>query len=266
MRNLWVTHDEGLAEWVADLSNLSSEGERLFEWLRIVLDAGQRHEVYIVREAPLVGYSSTEERSFTDLLEQRFKENGEVDIFHFASSGALTVGSSRFRTAARVAYYDLKGQLTESEEDDLGALLRRFRPEDEREAPNAMLWCPPIEAIGPLIDLQEPTRSIWRGKPGSVRIRFIIRSDIWYPWVIGFLEEEVNVRRRYDNRPLSLRHTPRLNAFLTIARQATLELGGAWELDEERRWDFDGLLTEEGIDLDVEPPDGVMPVVTNPAD
>jgi len=66
-----------------------------------------------------------------------------------------------------------------------------------------------------------------------VTVRSAIRSDIWFPWVLGFLSESTSDQEWFDNRPLATRHTRRLNAFLTAARQATLDAGGDWELNPE---------------------------------
>jgi hypothetical protein len=259
MDNLWITYGDQLVEWTAELTPAADDPAALFGWLRRVLTAGERDRAYEVHEAPLAGYRSPRDGALIDHLERRFAAEGVVDVGHFASSGMRAVDGGTLRVAALLAYADDRGEVVEAAVENLGGLLRRLRPGDVTESGGLMVDCPPIDLAGPLIDVARPDRSRWHGRAGLVRVRFTIRSDIWFPWVIGFLAPPVDVTRRHDNRPLAMRHTPRLNAFLAEARAATLELGGRWELDPEIRFALPGMISEEGVRLDVAAPHGLVP-------
>ena len=112
-------------------------------------------------------------------------------------------------------------------------------------------------------------KMIVRPPPGKqaylrpVRVSIQLETDIWFPRVLGFLdrEEESDPRRgpddMYDNSALAARHTPRLNRFIASVREAALDLGAQWELEE---FDEPGLhihyipmCHETGIALDLPP-------------
>ena len=258
-KNAWTSGDEPLATWVAELSPARSDPSQLAGWLDTVLRAGEAQQVYSVREAPLVGFpDANHEAAFPAFLERRGRETAVVDLFQFASSGMRTVNHARFRTVARMAYFDAKGAVVEAEVDDVGALLARLRPETVETAPGLVKRAPPIWASGPKIDFRDPSQSVWDLKPERVRVRFSILSEIWLPFVRGFLEPEFADDLRYDNRPLAQQHTPRFNAFLDSARTATGALGGAWSLDPEGgNPGIAYMVSAAGINLGAAPPRGV---------
>ena len=87
------------------------------------------------------------------------------------------------------------------------------------------------------------------------RVRFGLYSDIWCPWVLGFLEEDwpaPTPREMFDNRELAGAHTPRLNRFLAAARQACLGAQGEWLLEEPKPGaeSYRFMVDEVGILLD----------------
>jgi len=60
-----------------------------------------------------------------------------------------------------------------------------------------------------------------------------LRSDIWFPYVIGAAHPSRDLEHFFDHRELAHRNTPRLNQLLaTIARLVT-EAGGRWYLDKD---------------------------------
>jgi hypothetical protein len=248
--NRWITRDEPLVSWFADLSPLQNEPERLWSWLRAVLEAGEQQQVYVVRETPKANYSFKRDGPFVSFLERRFRQSGDIDLFHFAYSGMQRIGGTRFSTVARMAYYEADGQLTEAEVDDLGALLRRLRPEGLDLAPAFVKHSEPIVIGGPIVNADHPTRSVFIRRYNPIRIDFALLSDIWFPWVPGLLEDSYNIDSMYDNHALSLLHTPRLNRFLSYVREQTLAVGGAWGLDKELSDpELDFMLLREGINL-----------------
>jgi hypothetical protein len=257
MRNYWVTRDEPLATWVADLTARRHDPEALIRWLGAVLGAGEECRVYTVHEAPSADYRREEAGPFADLLDPLFRSTGAIDLFQFSNWRPASAEGPRFRVTARMAYFDQEGRITEEDVEDLGLLLRRLRPADVDTAAGLMARCHPLEVEGPRIDFIDPERSVWALKVDRVRIRFRLFSDIWFPWVLGFLEENFDLGTAHDNRPLAERHTTRLNRFLSEAAGITQQVGGNWGLDEEDS--HRGLLPTleaTGIRLDVGPPGG----------
>lgn len=119
--------------------------------------------------------------------------------------------------------------------DDLGALLRRFYPQAELEAPTAVTRCPPISIRGVLSNTRQLEASIGVRRGTRAHIRFRLLSDIWFPWVYGIgLDLSSDLHKRFDNRELAQYHTPRLNRFLAAVREATQAIGGQWYLDTDR--------------------------------
>jgi hypothetical protein len=252
--NHWVCRDIPLASWVADLSSLRHDDRALADWLRAVVDAGERFAVYTVHDAPLIEFRRPDHGPLGSYLELRRKSEGLIDLFHFASSGARAVDGRRFEVTGRMAYFE-EGRVTENDVSDLGRLLARLRPADVQVAGSLMSYCPPVLADGPLIDLEDRGRSFWTGKPGCIEVRFEICSDIWLPWVKGFLDEEFGRGIWYDNRPLTERHSPRLNNFLLAVAEATNGAGAPFELDAERTLSTHAyLVSAKGIQLDAQPP------------
>lgn len=249
MDNLWITSGDQLVRWTARLGGVE-DPERLLEWLLTVVGAGERHRVHEVLAAPASGFDAGRDGALADVLARRFAEGGTVDLGHFGSSGVAEVDGARLRASALVAHADARGEVVEEPVEDLGALLRELRPADAADSPTRMLDCPPLWITGPLVDPARPPAA------GVVAVRFVLRSDIWFPWVVGFLSDDFDGVPHHDNRPLARLHTPRLNAFLGEVREATLAAGGVWELDEEIRFTRPGIAHEGGIDLDAPRPVG----------
>jgi hypothetical protein len=66
---------------------------------------------------------------------------------------------------------------------------------------------------------------------GNEIYEIILRSDIWFPRVVGWLDSEEPF---YDNSELSSLNTPRFNRFLQRTKELILNLGGKWELVGDR--------------------------------
>ncbi|MDQ1728833.1 MAG: hypothetical protein QOD33_958 [Pyrinomonadaceae bacterium] len=260
MRNLWVTRDDPIAGWVADLTPLQPEPQVLLDWLQKVLAEGERCEVFKVRAAPLADYVWAKDGPLASYLRQSFADTGVVDLFHFSTSQLKVMGDSQFQALARMAYFDAEGRLAEADVADLGLLLRSVRPADFEVNWGLFHRCFPLLITGPKVALGNLQPAIAADKPEAIRVRFRIFSDIWFPWVLGFLEDSFDVNRMYDNRLLSERHTPRLNRFLSFVSDLTKALGGTWQLDQEESNTVSAfMLADEGIRFDVEPP-AVWPI------
>jgi hypothetical protein len=161
------------------------------------------------------------------------------DVFGWLAAtpwqAATTEEPGFLRVSGRVAWFEDGPEPVEGVVDDLGALLERLRPEDvEAAAGGFMIHTPPLTVF-----------------EGGGRLHLQVHSDIWLPWVPGFLSEDFTTGSWFDNRPLARRHTPDLNALL-----ARLAEGGATvALEEDLTY---GVLRDQvgdrGVLLDVPAP------------
>ncbi|MEX3788803.1 hypothetical protein [Paraburkholderia sp. BR14374] len=253
MKNLWVTQDEPIATWVADLSSVRSDAASLQKWLLDTLAFGETCDVYSVQEAPLLRYRRERDGPLVEYLSGKVLEEGVVDLFQFAASRFRQIEGSQFRTVALIAYFDMLGRLTSSYVADLGALLKTLRPADVPVAAGLTASCPALAIHGPRISFAYPEQSIWDLKADQVKIRFQIHSDVWFPWVRGFLDDSFDLERWRDNRALAQFHTGRLNRFLSFVCESTCRIGGSWDLDHDAsKKSLNFMLEPKGILLDVQ--------------
>jgi hypothetical protein len=137
--------------------------------------------------------------------------------------------------------------VVEAEVGDVGALMERLRPDrEERSA-----FFQPASPVTLLGEAPSVDSSL------EVRIQVRLDTDIWFPRVMGLIEdlpEDEDKPDWYDNAALAERHTPRLNAFLADLRASVQRLGGRWEpLQAEdlaknyaEQWDAAGVALIQG--------------------
>lgn len=113
MTNAWVVNDDPFVRWIADLSTVHDQPQRLLGWRRAVLEAGEEQAVYRVVEGEPLAFAAGE--------------------------------AGRPRAVGRVAFFDREGIVTEAEVDDLGELLRNLRPEDVESGGFLMKHGPPVD-------------------------------------------------------------------------------------------------------------------------
>lgn len=78
-RNHWVADKNALVTWQAELTHLREEPEALARWLRAIVRAGEDNEVYVVQEAPYLGYRRREHGEFLPFLESYMEREGVID-------------------------------------------------------------------------------------------------------------------------------------------------------------------------------------------
>jgi hypothetical protein len=263
MRNLWIQTEAPFATWMADLSALRSRPGDLLEFVRTVLDAGAEQQVFVVLEAPLIGY--LRERDGAELIQRLsrlHREHGIVDAFAFTGA-AMAPGHPQSSTAcATMAWHDASDRLVQGPCTDLGSLLETLEPEPGSIPRGFMKHYPPLRITGPRLEEYGKASSEPMRYPENrpVTVRFAIQSDIWFPWIFGSAHPECDHKRMFDNRELASRHTPRLNAFLRTVGATASALGGSWSVDLEETGENALLwLDEQGIHLDAEPPTELMP-------
>ncbi|MDH5181555.1 MAG: hypothetical protein OEZ39_15745 [Gammaproteobacteria bacterium] len=255
MKNLWVVENRPRATWVADLSDFSQSPEKLSDWLNETLQAAEKNSVYSVQQAPLINYDHSRDGELTGFLKHLYTSSGIVDLFDFAHSGSSPVNGIRFQSSARICYFNTGGTKTESDVDDLGELLAGLRTDIPVEETVGLMTrgISPLFIQGAKINFQNPNESVWAYKTGQIKIRFSLYSDIWFPWVAGFLEECFNVHRPHENHDLAQCHTPRLNQFISSVADSTRKYNGKWSLDLEDSRVMAWMLSDDGVILDAVP-------------
>ncbi|MBS1789200.1 MAG: hypothetical protein JST85_15855 [Acidobacteria bacterium] len=261
MRNLWIQTENPFATWVADLTKVCDSPEPLLEFIAQVIRSGSEQLVFTVVEAPEINFVRSRTSDLIAQLRQSYKNNNVVDLFGFTGA-AMAPGSPGSSTVeATMAWFDGAGRRVLGACNDLGYLLQTLDPVEGSIPIGFMKRFPPLRVTGqrliyagspPKLQNYRPTR--------SVTVRFAIHSDIWFPWVYGSAHPHCDHKHMFDNRELSIVHTPRLNEFLIGLAAKTREIGGEWFIDEtETGEDAIRWLDELGIDLDPDPPQLQMP-------
>jgi hypothetical protein len=217
--NHWTSRKDPLATWRA---SIGGDEQRALRWLERVLEAGEAHAVYLSRDA-LRG------RDLRELLRA-------FSLSHYDHA------AQRYPAGARMAIHDRDGAPLELLVDDLGALSRSLHPELREDEWLLELRCRPPVAM-----------ELFARRDGRL-LEIALHSDLWMPWIWGFLEEEHRFPDGpvYDNRDLAANHTPRLNAFLAEVRA----ISDSFEVarDEGQAFYYAWCVSELGIDLASRPP------------
>lgn len=243
MHNLWVSRKNAMATWRADFRLKKVGEEALLEWVRQVIEAGERELIYVVERFQHLGYDRSLERSVYPAVRRHYEQTRRLDCF-----GLDGWRCDLDKLTATVCAYGADGSVAEHDTSDLAEILTGECPADKIDDLRHRM---PLEIHGTTLDFRAiPT---WLKSMDGLHTScaFSSYSDIWFPEVQGHLVRE----RAYDlpaldNRELALRHTPRLNRFLAVARAATLQAGGQWCVDDQASDGFClGWMQEEGVDL-----------------
>lgn len=260
MRNLFIQVEQPFATWVADLAAVVASPERVLDVVVAVLEAGERHEVFVPVAAPLIGYERARDGDLGAWLRERFAETLTVDAFAFTGAAMLPDHPSSSHVTAKLAMYDASDHRVERVVANVGVPLRESEPVPGSLGEGFSRPFPPVRITGPKLAYTRARDGYALTSPArSTAIRIALHSDIWFPFVFGSAHPLADHQRMFDNRALASRHTPRLNAFLQEVAQAVRAAGGAFAVDEDetggnaRTW-----LDEQGIHLDAPAP-GLMP-------
>lgn len=226
--NRWTSSKDPFAVWLIELAPPLGDDE-LLGWVNVVLEAGVEHGVYDAQKAIARRGGDLDRR---DLLRDWWLSQYDRE-------------ARRFPAGAQLAWHALEGGVVSGRVYDLGLLQRELHPEvDPAEHILEFRTRPPVGIVS----------------EGPRRFAIKLCSDIWMPWVWGFVEEDWRYPHGppYDNRDLAKRHTPRLNAFLGLVREATLAVGGTFRRAEDGEQGplsyYAACVGEAGIVLDAKPP------------
>jgi hypothetical protein len=235
--------------WIANLASGLSEPAALQKWLARAIETGEETQSYWIKQIPLLGYTE-DNAPLTHFLNEYYRQTQTVDLFNFTKSGLVAVNGKHYEATSLLAYYEADGGVVETQITDIGALLRRLRADRLEYAYSSFRYGPALNIIGPRLDFGDAAAIQKFLERGEVKITISLHSDIWLPWIAGILSDDYDLDYVFDNRELASQHTPRLNRFLAELRNATLELGGTWELDEEELRVPRTLVSDAGIVLD----------------
>jgi hypothetical protein len=256
MLNHWIARTEpAFAEWeiLLPLPTNSAELDSLLHLADEILAAGERESVYRIVEtgAPL-NYRSHMGWTYADYLRKTLSETGTLPLFNLGS-GVAPTSSGQLRTPARLCYYNSTGHLTETEVEDMGLLLEHLRPDDIDWGRGYMERVAPLTLLNQKFSLQKNDLQKALTPPKPFRITISLLTDIWFPQVLGLLEDDqppvTYPRNWYSNEQLASCHTPRLNRFISTVQTSCLEIGGLWSVvpPEGSAKHYASMVKEDGI-------------------
>ena len=152
---------------------------------------------------------------------------------------------------SKVAWFDGTGRLFETPVRHLELILEMDEPYEGAVDGFREQW-PPIRLYGPTWEQLCRARS--SGPYPLVDLVISIHSDIWFPWITGMAHPRADYKRKFDNRILAERHTPRLNTFLDDVAKAAEAAGCRLYLDRDETNVRPEYVNDRGIVLDIEPP------------
>jgi hypothetical protein len=200
-----------------------------------------------VRVCDIIGHGKFKNFDYSTVIQEQLENISRLTVFDlsipqsdegdfFYAMGAINYFETFVRSRAIV---------------DAGQLLRELRPDDvQRFASTYMVAAAPVTLKGFAVNMQEDGNVLITS---NETIEISLMTDIWFPWVVGFMEEIPTKQRKnmYDNRQLAFRHTPRLNDYLKELRALTDSLDMTWELSNVHPL-YSWMVSEKGINLDMQ--------------
>lgn len=244
MLNRWIAGKNSIVEWLIELPALSSQAglNQSLEFAKGLILAGEREHVFrLIQTKQPNPFKANSGMSYVDYLRKIATETGILPLFN---NGLYTDRwlEDELQAPGSVCYYSQDGKAVEAEVNNLGELLKQLRPQDQEEYLSYMWPVPPITVRGSVFKIQSDVEP-W--------LLISLFTDIWFPKVIGLMEEErpyPDPKSLFDNSELANCHTPRLNRFLGEVRRLVLELGGTWKLEQAPTYTaYHSMVSEAGI-------------------
>lgn len=238
MANLWVQWDHPFATWRVDLGNAARKNpNQIADFLTAVIQAGEQSGAMRILQIPSIQYRREDDGPLLPHLHQVWNAQGGPDIFSDMGGAVLE---------SQVAWFDGTGRLFDSPVRHLELILEMDEPYENALDGFREPW-PPIRIHGtPWSTIQQA----FHGQAtGPIELEITLHSDIWFPWINGMGHPLADHRRKFDNRVLAERHTPRLNQFLAEVDQAALKIGARLRLDPDECRVRPEYVTDQGIVL-----------------
>lgn len=224
-KNYWIANDEAFATWSIEFPAITTEREvlQLAEYQIEILEFAAELEIFTVYGTPSPDkYEFTEKMTYPEFLRRQLRSTGTMPFFRFRPKVG-DVDQRYFDTRCRISYVDHSDNIVDRQVKNIGDLLRDLRSTDiSRSAPSYASNISPVTIWGNEYNLLNQT-----GTNNDIWFYIDLRTDIWFPQVIGFMDYDTKEGKSpYDNSHLALRHTPRLNTFLSKAHELTELYGG----------------------------------------
>ena len=243
MANLWVQWHLPFATWRVDLRDAGRRNpEELRQFAAAILRAGEESGAMRIVQLPQHGYRREEDGPILPHLEQRWQALGGPDLF--SDTQGMIVES-------QVAWLDGTGRLFDTPVKHLELILEMDEPVegalDGFREPH-----PPVAISGPSWSVIQRAS---QGLPtGPLELEITLYSDIWFPWIAGMGHPLADHVRKFDNRVLAEKHTPRLNAFLREVHRAAVTIGSRLQLDRDECRVRPEYVSDQGVELNVPAP------------
>jgi hypothetical protein len=119
-----------------------------------------------------------------------------------------------------ISYYESQLKIRQKYVVNLGQILAEVRAKDKPlYGTKFMGKVPPISVV------------FIHTAGNDFELRIILRTDIWFPWVVGFMEKQPaqDTSKMYDNRRLAFWHTTHFNNFITRLQETAMKLDSLWQ-------------------------------------
>ena len=236
MTNHWIARVKtDFAKWEAIFPppRTIADYNLLLDFTKVLLKVGKQEAIYEIKEVRRPhNFNPGSGIDYAQYMEQDWLENQRLLLFD------LGIGVSEnyegiLRTPATLCYYERNGQLAKAKVENMGLLLESLRPDDADWGSIFMDGVAPVTIFSRSVYTSEIRNEVQ--KPRAVKITIALNTDIWFPKVLGLLDNEPSpaptLRKWYDNHTLATCHTNRLNRFLVSIQKLVTTLGGEWRLD-----------------------------------
>lgn len=240
--NFWVASpDFTFAKWQIDFANSSREdlGIYIIEKLLVM---GQTHNILngnLTLKADLSFWDMLqrmflgEERMYAKKLVQKFRRD-------------LNISPQEAKFPSEVHYFSESGLIRKAMIADLGQILKATSEQyPDQYKQSVAPVCLEVSYLPKSNTASSEIKSI----------SLVLHTDIWFPWVAGLgrTKEAQQPPIIYDNRHLAMRHTHKLNDFLSGMYDVSINSGAAWKCDRMQVPDlYKSMVQEKGIALDID--------------
>lgn len=255
-KNSWVTSNDlgnSYAGWEVSFPYPKDDIEmnrllRLFKEISII---GEETEIYHIEKVDPES-SIVTPCTYSDELEKIFLESGELHSFGVDHGIKYKL---KYLCSSKLRYYDSQGNTQEEFVKDMRSLLLDNHLVSLSDSNVHLIYStPPILISIYAVDLKYNSKH----QLDTFEISINLHTDIWFPWVKGFLEDDISsintsihpiLGVAYDNREIANYHTPRLNKFLQKISGLIVHYGGTWEKGGDTQA-YEEMFTIEGIIID----------------
>lgn len=243
-KNFWVTiENESFAHWKTTFSrNIRLSIKQLIDFILRIHNLGAYYNT-----CDIIGHGKLKNLDYSTVIQKQLENVSQLTVFDL--SVPQSDEDDFWYAMGAINYFETF--IRDRQMKDVGQLLRQLKPDKVQQfATTYMVSAAPVSLKGFEVHKLEDGNLLINT---NETIEINLNTDIWFPWVVGFMEDKPAQSQEdmYDNRQLALRHTPRFNDFLYSLRTLTDSLDMAWELKHVHP-SYNWMVNENGINLDIE--------------